>query len=458
MIREKYNILKFIRFNDLVNWNIKKISYDDFINTKFNMVPIRECIKRNKDKIRIEDNQRYKRVTIRTNNGGVVLRDNIYGKYINTKDQFQIKKGQLILSKIDARNGAIGIVSKELNEAVITGNFWVFDADLDKVDLEYLVLILTSKWFVEKWEVCSNGSGNRLYLQEELFLNTKIPLPKLEIQNQIIKDYKEMSNTIKNNEAKIKRLEDRIDEYLYKELGINVKNDNNILNKKYKILEFINFRDITQWGVNKILKNSHIESDKFSVISLNSKYYEILTRGKSPKYDENSDAIILNQKCNRLNYIDLSYAKNVNKNWLHSINKEDFTQEKDILINSTGEGTIGRASCIVDKENTNLMYDSHILLLRLNPKYINAEYYTYLFNSKIVQNQIEILKGAEATKQTELGIENVKKIMIPLPNIDVQNKIVNNINNICNEIQNLKTYSEKLNNEIDIYIKTKIFN
>lgn len=457
MIRENYNILKFIRFKDLVNWNIKKISYDNYINTKFNMIPIRECIKRNKDKIRISDEQRYKRVTIRTNNGGVLLRDNIYGKYINTKDQFQIKKGQLILSKIDARNGAIGIVNEELNEAVITGNFWVFDADLDKVNLEYLVLILTSKWFVEKWEVCSNGSGNRLYLQEEIFLNTKIPLPKLEIQNQIVKEYKIMSNTIKDNKIKIKILEDSIDEYLYEELGINVKNDNNILNKKYKILEFVNFRDVTQWGVNKILKNSNIESDKFSVISLDSKYYQILTRGKSPQYDENSDSIILNQKCNRLNYIDLSYAKNVNKNWLLSINKDIFTQKNDILINSTGEGTIGRASCIIGDENTNLMYDSHMLLLRVNTKYINPEYYTYLFNSKIVQNQIEILKGAEATKQTELGIENVKKIMIPLPKIEVQQQIVNYIFEIQEKINKLKIQSELISRQIELYINTEIF-
>lgn len=458
MIKEKYNILKFIRFNDLVNWNIKKISYDNDINTKFNMIPIRECVSRNKDKIKIEDDKKYKRVTIKTNNGGVLLRDDIYGRYINTKDQFQIKKGQLIISKIDARNGAIGIVNDEVNEAVITGNFWVFDANTDKVNLEYLVLILTSKWFVEKWEVCSNGSGNRLYLQEELFLNTKIPLPNLETQNQIVKDYKEMSNTIKANDAAIKKLEENIDEYLYEELGINVKRNNHILNKKFKILEFINFSDVTQWGVNKILKNSLIESNKFSVVSLNSKYYKILTRGKSPKYDENSKTIILNQKCNRLNYIDLSYAKSVNENWLLSINKDNFTKKYDVLINSTGEGTIGRASCIIDDEDINLMYDSHILLLRLNPKYINAEYYTYLFNSKIVQNQIEILKGAEATKQTELGIENVKKIMIPLPNINTQNRIANYVYNICNEIKELKTYSEKLNNKIELYINTKIFN
>ncbi len=457
MVKENYNILKFIKFNDLVNWNIKKFSYDNYINTKFNMIPIRECIKRIKDKIKIANDQRYKRVTIKTNNGGVLLRDNIYGKYINTKDQFQIKTGQLILSKIDARNGAIGIVNEELDKAVITGNFWVFDADLDKVNLEYLVLILTSKWFVEKWEVCSNGSGNRLYLQEELFLNTKIPVPKLEIQNQIVKEFKIMSNTIKDNEATIKMLEDSIDKYLYEKLEINIKKNNNISNKKYKILEFINFMNITQWGVNKILKASNIESNKFNIISLNSKYYQILARGKSPKYDENSESIILNQKCNRLNYIDLSYAKNVNTNWLLSINKEIFTQKNDILINSTGEGTIGRASCIVNDENTNLMYDSHILLLRVNTKYINPEYYTYLFNSSIVQNQIEVLKGAEATKQTELGIENVKKIMIPLPEIEVQQQIVNYIFEIREKINKLKIHSELINHQIEIYISTKIF-
>ena len=72
-------------------------------------VKIGDFLKRSKIPVDIEDNQYYKRVTIRTKHQGVSLRDEIIGKKIGTKKQFILKKGQFVLSKIDARYGAFGI-------------------------------------------------------------------------------------------------------------------------------------------------------------------------------------------------------------------------------------------------------------------------------------------------------------------------------------------------------------
>ncbi len=136
--------------------------------------------------------------------------------------------------------------------------------------------------------------------------------------------------------------------------------------------------------------------------------------------------------------MDLNYAKTVSESWANSIDNNFKTQEGDVLINSTGEGTIGRASYI-NKENIGLLYDSHILLLRLNQKKINPLYYTYLLNSRFGQEQVNFVKSAQSTKQTELGIDNLKKIKFPYPDIDVQNEIVD-------VITKLKAKIEKLNN------------
>ena len=65
----------------------------------------------------VEDDKRYKRITIKTNCGGVFVRDEVLGKDIKTKKQYYVKAGQLAVSKIDARNGAFGIVPPEADGA-----------------------------------------------------------------------------------------------------------------------------------------------------------------------------------------------------------------------------------------------------------------------------------------------------------------------------------------------------
>jgi hypothetical protein len=152
-----------------------------------------------------------------------------------------------------------------------------------------------------------------------------------------------------------------------------------------------------------------------------------LFRGKSPKYKEGTSSFILNQKCNRWNEIDLAFVKSVETEWLNSVDSNYLTKEGDILINSTGEGTIGRASYI-KKEFEGFLYDSHLLLLRLDYTKINPELFVEMFNSYYGQNQVNEIKSAQATKQTELGTSNLVRIRFPLPDdIETQNDIVSKI-------------------------------
>ena len=86
-------------------------------------------LNRIKDSIEIQDNIEYKRVTIKTNHKGVKLRNKALGSTIGTKKQFKIKGGDFILSKIDARYGAFGIIPENLDGAIITGNFWTYEVN-----------------------------------------------------------------------------------------------------------------------------------------------------------------------------------------------------------------------------------------------------------------------------------------------------------------------------------------
>ncbi|MEZ4870464.1 MAG: restriction endonuclease subunit S [Caldilineaceae bacterium] len=155
---------------------------------KQNISPVKlgNVLTRRKDVIEIDDAEIYKRVTIRLNSGGIVVRDELPGSEIGTKRQFQIETGQVLLSKIDARNGAFGIVPENCDGAIITGNFWAFEPNLSVLDVRYLYYLTKTPSFVEFCIRSSEGTTNRLYLQEDIFLNQEFPLPPLDEQRRIV--------------------------------------------------------------------------------------------------------------------------------------------------------------------------------------------------------------------------------------------------------------------------------
>jgi len=185
------SLLRRVRYKDLESWSVKSILGEGInYNPIYPLVKLEEILTRDKTQIEIQDNTEYKRVTIKLHNGGIFLRDKKFGKEIGTKKQFVIKKGQFLLSKIDARNGAFGIVPDELDGAIITGNFWTYNVDYSKIEPLYLTLITTTKQFVTLCNSASSGTTGRHYLQEDIFLNTKIPLPDTNTQKRLVQSLK----------------------------------------------------------------------------------------------------------------------------------------------------------------------------------------------------------------------------------------------------------------------------
>lgn len=234
------SVLSSILFSQTIDWNIKQFFNSTTIKSAFELKRIGKAITRCKDQMVVEDGKRYKRITIKTNCGGVVVRDEVLGEEIKTKNQYYIKAGQLAVSKIDARNGAFGIVPPEADGAIITGNFWVYDVNPKVANIEYLILLLSSDAFIQAWLDCSNGSGNRLYLQEEKFLNYKIPLPCTEIQNSIVKEYKDITLKAQEIENKSNKIQLNNEKYLMNKLNLHSIETPS----KSKVLRFVPYKKL----------------------------------------------------------------------------------------------------------------------------------------------------------------------------------------------------------------------
>lgn len=151
-----------------------------------------QILNRVKDSIVIEDEKEYKRLTIRMYHKGVCLRDIELGGNIGTKNQFIAQGGQFIMSRIDARNGAFGIIPEVIGDAAVTNDFLCFTVNEELVDIGFFELYSQTNNFMQLCIEGSKGTTNRKRLKEEVFLGFEVYLPEIEKQVQIVKQVKKL--------------------------------------------------------------------------------------------------------------------------------------------------------------------------------------------------------------------------------------------------------------------------
>lgn len=202
------------------NWCVKRYNTPQMsIGTTYDLCPISSLLTRVKEPVEIEDEKTYQQVTIQMHNQGIVLRREQKGKDIGTKKQFLIRKGQFLISKIDARNGAYGIVPESLDGAVITGNFWAYRINTEKVLPKYLTYLMRHEFFKKMCNTCSYGTTNRWYLDEDTFKNFKIPIPSILEQEDYLKRIQIHTAKIEAAKAEIKRQEQEMERIIEEIVG-----------------------------------------------------------------------------------------------------------------------------------------------------------------------------------------------------------------------------------------------
>jgi len=159
-------------------------------------VSLGRILRRAQEPVTIEPSITYKQITVRLFHKGVTLRGEQLGASIRSSRQWRARAGQFILSRIDARSGAIGLVPPELDGAVVTNDFWLFDVDRSGGDPDFLDAYFGTADFVESCKRSSEGTTNRVRLQPNRFLNIEVPLPDPAEQRRIIGRIKELAAKI----------------------------------------------------------------------------------------------------------------------------------------------------------------------------------------------------------------------------------------------------------------------
>lgn len=136
-------------------------------------------------------------------------------------------------------------------------------------------------------------------------------------------------------------------------------------------------------------------------------------RGISPKYDEEADCLVINQKCIRNQRLDVQLSRRQSK----KVPVEKLIQFGDVLINSTGVGTLGRVAQ-VHEVLEHVTVDSHVTIARAG-EFVDVDYFGSTLLS--MQHFFE-LQGVGSTGQTELSRSRIAEADVIVPPYELQTR------------------------------------
>lgn len=169
-----------------------------------------------------------------------------------------------------------------------------------------------------------------------------------------------------------------------------------------------------------------------------------IQRGKGPKYAESGSVRVISQKCIQNTGFDVGVARYIAESSLGSYQSERFLRDSDILWNSTGTGTVGRANVVRDVEDDSLVADSHVTVIRLLN--IDSQFMWSFISAPFIQTRIEpnhensLVSGS--TKQVELNTSSVQSLLVPVAPLMEQHRIVAKVDELMALCDLLEQHTE----------------
>lgn len=159
-----------------------------------------------------------------------------------------------------------------------------------------------------------------------------------------------------------------------------------------------------------------------------------ISRGKSPKYTDISELPVINQKAIRWHGLQDEHLKYIHPDQIDQWTSERFIQEGDVLWNSTGTGTIGRA-CLVQNPHLSppKVVDSHVTIVRPNKEIIDPRYLFAWIRSPEIQGAIADLSSG-STNQIELNRSTIAETRLLLAPLSEQKRIADKLDALLGRV------------------------
>ncbi len=325
---------------------------------------------------------------------------------------FAAYPGDLVFSKIDARNGAIGLVPDAFPKVVVTSEYPVHTPDSNQVDVRYLALILRTPNFLGLIRHAASGTSGRKRITPENFRGIQIPLPEPKNQRRLVAAYH--ATLAKANQLDVQARQIERDAEQEFEAALGVTPPPNLPKRRFQIARF---RDIERWSHEGILQNALLggapPASKFEIVQLGDIAEVRYGLQKCPANRPRKHARPYLRVANvQRGYLDLREIKTIDVPD-RDMPKYRLEQGDILLCEGNSADLVGRGA-IWKGEIGDCVHQNHVLRVRLNQLCAMPDFILAYINSPSGQAYFRS-KAKRTTNLASINSTEVASQPVPLP-------------------------------------------
>jgi type I restriction enzyme S subunit len=337
-----------------------------------------------------------------------------------TMDMSFARPGDVVVAKIDLKNGAVGVVP-DWNNVVVTGHFAVYEPDRNKILPEFFARIIQSSFFKSYLWRNKVGAEGRKEVKLDFFEAALIPIPSLSSQRALLAQWEKAKAKIAAAGIQVARIEEKIEGQFFADLGL--KAPAMVDRPKCFVAQF---RDFSRWSVGhnqSALAGTDITKGLFPAVNLGS-ILNLVQYGTSEKANTKSQGVpVLRINNIKKRMLDLSDIKHVELT--ERSRKALLLLDGDIIIIRTSGSRDLVGTCATFHESGPFVFASYLIRLRVDPAKAIPDFVSWFINSATGRSQVDAI--SRQIMQNNINSQELRTLQIPLPPLDVQRQIMDKV-------------------------------
>lgn len=438
-------------FKDLKRWDVTFFQGVTWSWPPEQIVPLSQVLRRKQVLVSGVEDMTQVPIIRKISFGGVITLTQVDERKGYKGRLFWANAGDLIYSKIRAKQGSLSLVPPDLEAVAVSAEYPVYTIDTDVINPHYLALVLRSRAFLRLLTGLSHGGSTKTRIPPEEFERQEIPLPPLPVQQAIVARWEAAQADIQALRTHFLHTEGVTARLILDSLGIPPQ-EFRALPKAFAM----NWRDLERWSGRATMLHAQqmqLEKGRYPIV-LGKQCLEQVKHGCSsgPSPAPTALGVVKISAVTRGNF------KPGERKYMYDL--PQYRQEFDLrggdILMCRTNGTLAYVgkSCLVKSDVPNLIFPDKVIRLRVKEN-ILPEYLNEVLGLAAMRAQIEAA-ARTAVGNHAIGNQDIWNLQIPLPPLDVQREIVRQVQAQRQEMARLQEQAERKAREIKAEVEALI--
>ena len=338
---------------------------------------------------------------------------------------FFAEAGEVIYSKIDVRNGAIGVVPFSLPKIAVSSEYPVYQVRPSVALPEYVKLVFRTSAFRQQINSMISGASGRKRVQPSDLQEVKIPFPPLPVQEAIVAHWRKAQDAVARSRETAAALEAEIPLQIYKALGTSRPDADSSVPK----LLVLQWNQLERWSFNYIARARQgllgFTRSRYPIRALGEHLLDTMNGYCIKPVQTRTPHKMLKLSALTPAGLDVREAKFVKVS--DRIAQRFHIRKGDLLICRSNSYEYVAKTALVDHDYPDILYPDIIIRARIGDGLL-GEYVREVIECPLGRAYFQLNSRRAVGGMWKIGAEDIRNFPIPVPSLEVQREIVDTVN------------------------------